>query len=76
MGRVEGKKKSKRKSRTNFSRTNIKSRENSLVCTVLYANKNTVGKQTPCKLSFVYTSQVNLTVRTEPKFGKYLMPFM
>ena len=28
----------------------------------------TVGKQTPCKLSFVYTSQVNLTVRTEPKF--------
>ena len=36
----------------------------------------TVGKQTPCKLSFVYTSQVNLTVRTEPKFRKYLMPFM
>ena len=36
----------------------------------------TVGEQTPCKLSFVYTSQVNLTVRTEPKFGKYLMPFM
>ena len=36
----------------------------------------TVGKQTLCKLSFVYTSQVTLTVRTEPKFGKYLMPFM
>ena len=29
----------------------------------------TVGKQTPCKLSFVYTSQVKMTVRTEPKFG-------
>ena len=32
-------KKSKRKSRTNFSRTNIQGRENSLVCPVLYANK-------------------------------------
>ena len=30
----------------------------------------TVGKQTPCKLSFVYTSQVKLTVRTELKFVK------
>ena len=38
--------------------------------------ESTVGKQTPCKLSFVYTSQVNLIVRTEPKFGKYLMPFI
>ena len=36
----------------------------------------TVGKQTPCKLSFVNTSQLNLTVRTEPKFGKFLMPFL
>ena len=27
------------------------------------------GKQTLCMLSFVYTSQVNLTVWTEPKFG-------
>ena len=26
----------------------------------------TVGKHTPCKLSFEYTSQVKLTVRTEP----------
>ena len=43
-------------------------------CLLLYYS--TVGKQNPCKLSFVYTSQVNLTVRTEPKFGKYLMPFM
>ena len=68
MGRVEGKK-SNRKSRNKYP-------ENSLVCPVLYANKNTLGKQTPCKLSFVYTSQVNLTVRAEPKFGKYLMPFM
>ena len=31
--------------------------------------KFAVGKQSPCVLSFVYTSQVNLTVRTEPKFG-------
>ena len=31
--------------------------------------KVTIGKQTPYKLSFVYTSQVKLTVRTEPKFG-------
>ena len=29
----------------------------------------TIGKHTPSKLSFVYTSQVKLTVRTEPKFG-------
>ena len=29
---------------------------------------NTVGKQTLCKLSFVFMSQVKLTVRTEPKF--------
>ena len=35
----------------------------------------TVGKQSPWQLSFVYTSQVNLTVRTEPKLGKYLEPF-
>ena len=37
---------------------------------------STVGKQTPCKLSFVYTSQVKLTVWTELKFEKYMMPFM
>ena len=36
----------------------------------------TVGKQTPCKLSFVYTSQIKLTARTEPNFGYYLLPFM
>ena len=30
---------------------------------------NTVGKQTLCKLSFEYTSQVKLTVRTDPKIG-------
>ena len=34
--------------------------------------KNTVGKQSPWQLSFLYMSQVNLTVRTEPKLGKYL----
>ena len=28
-----------------------------------------IGKHTPCKLSFVYTSQVILTVRTESEFG-------
>ena len=27
------------------------------------------GKHTPCKLSFVHTSQLKLTVRTEPEFG-------
>ena len=35
----------------------------------------TVGKQSPWQLSFVYMSQVNLTVRTEPKLRKYLGPF-
>ena len=41
-------------------------------CTSVLSGKSpslTVGKQTPCKLSFVNTSQVKLTVRTEPKFG-------
>ena len=47
---------------------------NSCINLIIYSY--TVGKQTPCKLSFVYTSQVNLTVCTEPKFGKDLMPFM
>ena len=36
----------------------------------------TIGKYIPCGLSFVYTSQVKLTVRTEPKFGSYLLSFM
>ena len=30
----------------------------------------TVGKQTPCKLSFVYTSSIRHGVRAAPKFGK------
>ena len=30
------------------------------------------GKQSPWYLSFEYTSQVRLTFRTVPKFGKYL----
>ena len=46
------------------------------ILTLKNINGNTVGKQTPCKLLFVYKSQVKLTVRTELKFGKYLMPFM
>ena len=33
------------------------------------STKALLGKQTPCKLSFLYTSQVKMTVRTEPKFG-------
>ena len=36
---------------------------------------NSVGKQSPWQLLFVYTSQINLTVRTEPKLGKYLGQF-
>ena len=38
----------------------------------------TVGKQTLCKLSFTYIlvkSRVNLTVRTKPKFGKFVVLF-
>ena len=38
----------------------------------------TVGKQTPCKLSFAHTtvtSQTILTVRAKPKFGKILVLF-
>ena len=38
----------------------------------------TVGKQTPCKLSFTYitvTSQGILTFRTKPKFAKNVAPF-
>ena len=38
----------------------------------------TVGKQTPCKLSFAYilvTSRINLTVRAKPKFGKFVVLF-
>ena len=35
----------------------------------LHLIDNTVGKQTPCKLSFVYTSQLKMTVRAELKFG-------
>ena len=30
----------------------------------------TVKKQSPCHLLFVYTSDVNLTVRSEPNRGK------
>ena len=30
---------------------------------------NTVGKHTPCKLSFVYTSYIKYGVRAAPKFG-------
>ena len=29
----------------------------------------TIGKHSPCELSFVYMSQVKLRARTEPKFG-------
>ena len=39
--------------------------ENYTLLMVLY----TVGKHTPCGLSFVYTSQAKLTVRNEPRYG-------
>ena len=35
----------------------------------------TVGKHTPCKLSFVYTSYIRYGVRAAPKFGKHALPF-
>ena len=31
----------------------------------------TVGKQTPCKLSFVYTSSIRHGVRAAKKFGNF-----
>ena len=35
----------------------------------------TVGKHTPCKLSFVYTSYIRYGVRAAPKFGKHASLF-
>ena len=37
-------------------------------------NSLTVGKHTPCKLSFVYTSYIS--VRAAPKFGKHASIFL
>ena len=33
----------------------------------------TVGKHTPCGLSFVYTSYIRYGVRAVPKFGKHAL---
>ena len=38
--------------------------------------ENTVGKHTPCKLSFVYTSYIRYGVRAAPKFGKRASLFL
>ena len=35
----------------------------------------TVGKHTPCGLSFVYTSYIRYAVRAVPKFGKHALLF-
>ena len=35
----------------------------------------TVGKHTPCGLSFVYTSYIRYGVRVVPKFGKHALLF-
>ena len=35
----------------------------------------TVGKHTPCLLSFVYTSYIRYGVRAVPKFGKHALLF-
>ena len=37
--------------------------------------KHTVGKHTPRKLSFVYTSYIRYGVRAVPKFGKHASLF-
>ena len=36
---------------------------------------NTVGKQTPQNLSFVYTSYISVRVRTALNFGNHAVPF-
>ena len=35
----------------------------------------TVGKHTPCKLSFLYTSYIRYGVRAAPKLGKHASLF-
>ena len=43
--------------------------------TVKDVNSITVGKHTPCKLSFVYTSYIRYGVRAVSKFGKHASLF-
>ena len=49
---------------------------NSTYITVYWSEAISLSRSKLCKLSFVYktvTSQLNFTVRTEPKFGKYVV---
>ena len=50
---------------------------NSTYITVYWSEAISLSRSKLGKLSFVYktvTSQLNFTVRTEPKFGKYVVP--
>ena len=52
--------------------------KNSSIFAHSQVNISTVGKQTPCKISFAYTtvtSQGILTFWSKPKFGKFVAPF-
>ena len=42
---------------------------------ILHKIESTVGKHTPCGLSFVYTSYIRYGVRAGPKFGKHASLF-